>query len=294
MQARDVLDLIILGALWGGAFPLQKVAVATFGPFALVAVRVTVAAIVLLLMLRDLRPLRAHAGKLLVLGLLNTAIPFSLFSFATLHITAGLASLLNATTPMFGAAIARAWLGERLSWTRVLGIGVGFLGIASIVWDKVGVHAGGATLGVLAGLLAAALYGAAACFTKRYLSDINPRANAAGSVVGATLFMLPLGAWQWPPAGISALAWGCAIALGLLCTALAYVIYFRLMPRIGAARAVTVTFLIPVFGIFWGAIFLGEPITWPLLTGCGVVLLGTGLATGVIAPRPVPLHTPSR
>jgi drug/metabolite transporter (DMT)-like permease len=285
MKLRDIFDLIALGALWGGAFPLQRVAVPMFGPFALVAVRVTVGGLVLLLMVQDKRLLRQHAGKLLLLGLMNTAIPFSLFSFASLHITAGLASLLNATTPMFGAAIAWAWLGERLSWSRLLGIVIGFVGIATIVWNQVGVHAGSATLGVLAGLLAAALYGLAACYTRRYMGAVPPRVNAAGSVVGAAIMMIPLGLAAAPVAPVPLTGWSCAVALGLLCTALAYLIYFRLMPRIGAARAVTVTFLIPVFGIFWGAVFLHESVTPALLMSCGVVLFGTALATGVIGPR---------
>lgn len=286
MKPRDVLDLIVLGAIWGGAFPLLRIASPVFGPFALIAVRVVVAGVALLLMVRHFQMLRQHAGKLLLLGLLNTAIPFTLFSFATLKITAGLASLLNATTPMFGAAIAWAWLGERLSWSRLLGIVIGFLGIASIVWNQVGAHAAGAALGVLAGLAAAALYGLAACYTRRYLAGVNPRVNAAGSVLGASLLMIPLGAARWPQTAVPLGPWLCAVTLGLICTALAYLIYFRLMPRIGAARAVTVTFLIPVFGIFWGAVFLHEAVTLSLLLSCCVVLLGTALATGLIGPRP--------
>ena len=282
MKPSDLFSLILLGAIWGGAFPLLRVASPVFGPFALIAVRVAIGGLALILLVRDHRVLRQHAGALLVLGLLNTAIPFTLFSFATLRVSAGLASLLNATTPMFGAAIAWAWLGERLSLARLVGIGIGFLGICSIVWNQVGFHAGSAAVGVLAGLGGAALYGAAACYTRRYLAEVDPRVNAAGSVLGAALVMLPLGGLNWPSVAPSSGAWAAAIALGLVCTALAYIIYFRLVPRIGASRAVMVTFLIPVFGIFWGAVFLHETVTGSLLLSCAVVLFGTALATGVI------------
>ena len=284
MKPRDIVDLVALGAIWGGAFPLLRVASPVMGPFALIAVRVAVAGLVLWWVLPDHRSLRANAPKLLVLGLLNTAIPFTSFSFATLKISAGLASLLNATTPMFGAAIAWAWLGERLSAARVLGIVIGFVGIASIVWDRLFTPTEAAALGVLAGLGGAALYGAAACYTRRYVSAIDPRVNAAGSVMGASLVMIPLGAMQWPRVAIPLRVWLCAVALGLICTALAYILYFRLMARIGAARTVTVTFLVPVFGIVWGALFLQEPVTPRLLIGCGIVLLGTALAIGLIGP----------
>ncbi len=282
MKPRDIFDLIALGAIWGGAFPLLRVASPVFGPFALIAVRVAVAGLALSFMVNNRRALREHSGKLFALAMLNTALPFTLFSYATLKIPGGLAALLNATTPMFGAAIAWGWLGERLSAPRLLGIVIGFVGIASIVWDKLAVHVDGALLGVLAGLAGAALYGAAACYAKRYLSQLESRVTAAGSVLGAALVMIPLGAMRWPDTAISPGVWICAVALGLICTALAYVIYFRLMAAVGAARAVTVTFLIPVFGIVWGAVFLHEVITARLLLSCGVVLFGTALATGLI------------
>ena len=285
MKPRDVVDLIVLGAIWGGAFPMLRLASPVFGPLALIAVRVCVAGAALCFIVRDFRSLQQHAGKLFVLGLMNTAIPFTLFSYATLSISAGLASLLNATTPMFGAAIAWAWLGERLSAARVAGVAIGFLGIGFIVWDKLFTQTRAATLGVLAGLAASALYGCAACFSRRYVSGIDPRVNAAGSVLGAAIVMIPIGSAFWPSAPIAPAVWAAAIALGLVCTALAYVIYFRLMPRIGAARTVTVTFLIPVFGILWGALLLGEPVTARLLLGCAIVLIGTGLATGLLGSR---------
>lgn len=285
MRPVDILNMLALGAIWGGAFPLLRIATPAFGPVALIALRVVFAAALLLPLLAQRRPLLENAGGYLVLGLINTAIPFTLFSFATLSINAGLASLLNATTPMFGALIAFAWLGERLSVLRVVGICIGFVGIGLIVATQSGAGAGGAPLGIAAGLVAAALYGLAASYARRRFLGRPPLEVAAGSVGGASIAMLPLAAWSWPEINPGAAAWVSALGLGALCTALAYVLYFRLLASVGSARAVTVTFLIPVFGILWGALLLHEPVTGSLLAGCAVVLFGTALATGLVAPR---------
>lgn len=285
MRPADIMNMLLLGAIWGGAFPLMRIATPAFGPVALIGLRVALAAALLLPLLRGRLALFDRAGAYLVLGLINTAIPFTLFSFATLSINAGLASLLNATTPMFGALIAFAWLGERLSIVRIGGIVIGFIGVGLIVATQSGAGAAGAPLGIAAGLLASALYGLAASFARRHFSDRPPLEVAAGSVCGASIAMLPLAVWAWPQTMPTAGAWASALALGLFCTALAYVLYFRLLGSVGSARAVTVTFLIPVFGILWGALLLHEPVTVSLLIGCAVVLLGTSLATGLIGPR---------
>jgi drug/metabolite transporter (DMT)-like permease len=285
VRPADILNMLLLGAIWGGAFPLMRIATPAFGPVALIGLRVALAAALLLPLLRGRRDLLDRAGAYLVLGLINTAIPFTLFSFATLSINAGLASLLNATTPMFGALIAFAWLGERLSMLRIAGIVTGFVGIGLIVATQSGTGAAGAPLGIAAGLAASALYGLAASFARRQFADRGALEVAAGSVSGATVVMLPLAIWAWPESTPGPGAWASALGLGAFCTALAYVLYFRLLASVGSARAVTVTFLIPVFGILWGALFLDEPVTVSLLIGCAVVLLGTSLATGLIGPR---------
>lgn len=284
MRPRDLLDMLLIGAIWGGAFPMLRVAAPAFGPVALIGVRVAVASVVLLALLRARGRLLERAGPLFVLAMLNTAIPFTLFAFATLGVSAGTASLLNATTPMFGAMLAFFWLGERLSAWQVLGIALGFGGIATIVWNEIGSHAGTSGTAVAAGLVGAALYGAAASYARRHLDGVEPMVVATGCVCGAALVMVPAALFAWPDAPPGALAWGSAIGLGLVCTALAYVLYFRLLPRIGAARAVTVTFLIPVFGVAWGALLLGEPLTLSLLAGSAVVLAGTALAMGLVRP----------
>ena len=283
----DIVNLVLLGAIWGGSFPLLRYAAPQFGPFALIAVRLAVASAVVLLLWRVGRELRANLGRLTLLGLINTAVPFTLFAFAALLIPAGVNSLLNATTPIFGALIARFWLGERLSAPRWAGILLAFAGVGAIVFETAGfssahpLGAGRGALGVLAGLAAGFLYGLAVCYTRRYLVSLPATVLTAGSVVTATVMMTPLGLLAWPAAPPTAGAWAAALVLGLVCTAAAYLLYFRLLKHVGAARAVTTTFLIPVFGILWGAVFFNERIGGRLLLYCGIVLLGTVLATGM-------------
>ena len=287
MRPIDIANLVLLGAIWGGSFPLLRYAAPQFGPLALIAVRLISAAVVVMLLWRVGRELRANWRRLALLGLINTAIPFTLFAFAALLIPAGVNSLLNATTPIFGALIARFWLDERLSLQRWSGILLAFVGVGAIVYETVGFgtidHTGQGPpwLGVLAGLGAGFLYGLAVCYTRRYLVDLPATVLTAGSIGSATIMLSPLALLAWPATPPTAGAWVAAVVLGLLCTATAYVLYFRLLKNVGAARAVTTTFLIPVFGILWGALFFGERVGGRLLLFCGVVLAGTALATGL-------------
>jgi drug/metabolite transporter (DMT)-like permease len=287
MRPSDIANLVLLGAIWGGSFPLLRYAAPQFGPLALIAVRLAVASAIVLLLWRVGRELRANLGRLAVLGLINTAVPFTLFAFAALLIPSGVNSLLNATTPIFGALIARFWLGERLSARRWAGILLAFAGVGAIVFETAGFSSahplgeGRGALGVLSGLTAGFLYGLAVCYTRRYLVHLPATVLTAGSVGTATVMMAPLALLAWPAVTPTAGAWVAGIVLGLVCTASAYVLYFRLLKNVGAARAVTVTFLIPVFGILWGAVFFGERVGGRLLLFCAVVLVGTALATGM-------------
>ncbi|HQZ79796.1 MAG TPA: DMT family transporter [Steroidobacteraceae bacterium] len=281
MRTRDLSDMLLLGAIWGGAFVLMRIASPVFGATALAGVRIAVALLVLVLFLRHWQALREQPLALLALGAINTAVPFSLFAYAMLSITSGLAALLNATTPMFGALIAWAWLGERLTIWRVTGIVIAFGGVAWLVHGAIGTLGAGAVPGVVAALAAAALYGIGASFTRRYLGAADPAAVAAGSVLGAMLVIAPFSIATWPQAPISLQGWLAAGALGVFCTGVAYLIYFRLMRSVGAGRAVAVAFLFPVFGILWGAVVLHEPVTSSLLAGCAVVLVGTALSVGL-------------
>ena len=214
-------------------------------------------------------------------GITNSAIPFTLFAYAMLSITSGFGAILNATSPLFGAIVAAVWLRERLPWPRVIGLLVGFGGVALLVWGKPTFTLGGDMLAIAAALAAALSYGFSPSFIKQHLGHVPSLAIATGSQVVAAIVVLPLAIATWPAATPSLTAWLAAIALGVGCTGLAYILYFRLIGNVGPTRAIAVTFLVPGFGMLYGALFLAEPVTWEMIAGCVVILLGTALATVV-------------
>jgi drug/metabolite transporter (DMT)-like permease len=279
--------LVALAAIWGIAFPLTRIAVPEFGPVSLIAVRIAVGVVLLIPLMTARHEVLANWRPLFVLGLLNTAVPFALFAYSVVHISSGFAALLNSTTPMFGALLAALVFQEQLSRGRALGIALGFIGVGTLVWDSVGVRSSNVGLGVGAALLGAALYAVAATYAKRRVGTLHPSTLAAGSLSMALIVAIPLGWWTWPDQAPTPKAWVCAVLLGVVCTATAYVIYFRLLRNVGVARATTVTFLIPVFGIAWGALLLHERVTWALALSCALVILGTALAVGILK-----LHAP--
>ena len=291
MKPRDLLDLTLLAALWGGSFLFMRYAVPDFGVVPLIWLRVALASICrlpLLLLKRQFGALRRQAGALTVMSLFNSGLPFLLIAWATLSITAGLASIMNAMTPVFTALIGALWLGDRLDGRRSLGLLLGLAGVALLAADKADFRPGGSGWAIVAMLLATACYGFAANHTRRYLQGVPALVNATGTQLVSALVLLPPALWSWPERMPGLGPWLAALVLGVACSALAYVLFFRLIARVGASRAVTVTFLVPVFGTLWGALFLGEPVTVSMLAGGAVVLLGTGLATGVIGGRPSP------
>lgn len=288
MKVRDGVDLLLLAAIWGASFLFMRIAAPEFGPVPLVAARVGVAAVFLLIVLTvrgGIRDLYRHAPALIFVGALGSALPFSLFAYSVLYVTGGFASVLNATVPLFGAVVAYFWLGERFGPMRGFGLGVGFLGVVVLVWGKISFAPGGSGWAILAGLSAAVLYGIVASFTKKYLADVDPLISATGSQIAATLILLIPAIVYWPAAALSPLSTISALALGIVCTGVALVVFFRLISRVGPAKAITVTYLIPAFGVFWGYLFLDEPVTVNILAGCGVILLGTALANGLIGAR---------
>ncbi|MFM2342165.1 MAG: hypothetical protein RLZZ592_1818 [Pseudomonadota bacterium] len=288
MKPRDLLDLTLLAALWGGSFLFMRYAVPHFGVVPLIWLRVALASVCLLpllLMKGQLGALRQRAGAVAVMGLFNSGLPFLLIAWATLSITAGLASIMNAMTPVCTAVIGALWLGDRLDGRRSLGLLIGLGGVALLAADKADFRPGGSGWAIVAMLLAASCYGFAANHTRRYLQGVPALVNAAGTQIVSALVLLVPALWSWPDHLPGLGPWLAVLVLGVACSALAYLLFFRLIANVGAGRAVTVTFLVPVFGTLWGALFLGEPVTASMLTGGAVVLLGTGLATGMIGGR---------
>jgi drug/metabolite transporter (DMT)-like permease len=290
MSNRDRFELLILGVIWGASFLFMRIAAPEFGALALVEIRVATAAIFLVAVLawrRGMNDLPGAALPLAVVGIFSSALPFVLFAYATLSVTAGTAALLNASAPLFGALVAYAWLRDKLTLPRVVGLAAGFGGILLLAWDKVGVG-GTSGLAVLAGLGASFSYGFAVNFTKKKLGRVSPLVTATGSQIAAALLLLPLAVANWPSVNPSLKSWLSVIVLGMVGTGIANAVYFRLIARIGPARAITVTYLVPVFGMLWGLLFLHEAVTASMLAACAVILLGTALATSgtAAAARP--------
>ena len=289
MSAAVAAEFILLAALWGASFLFMRLGTLEFGPLPTAGLRVAIASLALLpvMLSRGLWPqLRQHWKPVMICGLINSAIPFALFSFALLSISTGLSSILNATVPLFGALVAWLWLGDKPGTSRTVGLVIGFIGVALLASGKASFKpdASGAVTawGILACLLATISYAVAASFTRRYLSGLNSLMVATGSQIGAALGLALPTLLMWPVQAPSLKAWGALLALGILCTAVAYVLFFRLIEQLGPARAITVTFTIPVFAVVYGVTLLGETVTtWMLF--CGVIVLcGTALATGLV------------
>jgi drug/metabolite transporter (DMT)-like permease len=282
MGARDLGTLILLGAFWGASFIFIRVAVPVLGPFVLMDLRVLLAAAALVLgavLLGRLPKLRAHWGRFLVLGFLNAAVPFTLIAASEINLTASLAAILNSTTPLFTAVVAAVWIGEALTPRRIGGLLLGIVGVALVVgWTPVALSPV-VLLSVGASLAAALSYGFGGVYAKRAFSGLPPLSMAIGQQTGAGLLLLPPAAVSLPGVAPPFAVVLSVLALALLSTALAYLLYFRLITSVGPTSTLTVTFLVPVFGLLFGALFLDEPVGFGMLVGLGVILSSVALVT---------------
>jgi drug/metabolite transporter (DMT)-like permease len=224
----------------------------------------------------------AQRRRLLLLGAVTSAVPFVLYAFAATRLPAGYASILSATTPLWGALVAATWLKERLPAASIAGLAVGFAGVVLLVTGRASFTLGGAAVAIAACLLASLSYGISANFTKRYGAAIHPLGLATGSQLGASVTLLPVALATWPAQTPSLKSWAAVLLLGVLCTGIAYILYFRLIRNVGPAKAMSVTYVVPVFGVLWGALFLGEQVTVPMVLGTAVILAGVGLTTGAL------------
>lgn len=290
MGKHDATSILALGAIWGGSYVLMRLGAGEFGALALSGLRAAGAALILLPVLfltRKAQGLRAHWKPIAVVGIANSALPFVPFNYAALHINAGVSSVFSAAAPLFAGIIAWLWLNERLPPLRWLGLSIGFIGVFGLALNKArtgwAFHSHDEVFAVAACVLASLLYGVAVNMTKKYLAGVEPIAIAAGGQISSPLVLMPFSIWAWPERPPSMTAWASLTALAVVCSALAYVLFFRLIAQLGQTKAIAVTFLIPVFGVGWGYLVLAESVGTDTLLGCVVVLLGTALAT-VVSP----------
>lgn len=291
MKKSDVAALLLLGALWGASFLFMRMGAAQFGSMALAGMRAIGAAIcsIPLLMSRErLVELRANWRSVTLIGLTNSALPFVLFSYAAQSLPSGLSAIFDAIAPLLVAASGWLWLGERLNATQASGLVIGMTGVVWLIGGSMGFGHGGAAVG----WAMAACVGANVCYTfgahysHRRVQSVSPLTIAIGSQVAAAIMLLPFTVWLWPATSPSVQAWVAMFGLASGCTSLAYVLFYRLLARIGSTRSMAVLYLIPVFGVVWGAMFLRESITVAMAGGCAVILLGVALTTGMVKLRP--------
>lgn len=285
MALKNLLQLLILAAIWGGSFLFMRIGVPVFGPAALITLRVFIAAAILALAglwLGKRLDLRRHWRHYLIIGFLNSALPFLLFAYAAQSLSASLLSILNATSALWGAIIAAFWLRVPITGSIALGLLFGLAGVVLLVGNGVALTGDAGWMPIAAGLIAPMCYALASNYTKANPSTASPFANTHGSMWMAGLLCLPVVFFapirQTPLPG----DWAALAALGVFCTGVAYLMYFGLIQEIGPTRALSVTFLIPVFGVLWGALFLHEPVGWDKLSGGLLVLAGISLTTGIV------------
>jgi drug/metabolite transporter (DMT)-like permease len=272
------VELTVLGAIWGASFLFMRVSAREFGALPLVEVRLVLGALILLpLLWRDRAQFkRAHILPLVFISAINSAIPFSLFAWAAQRAPAGIGAITNATAVMFTALVAFALYGEHITKRRAAGLLAGFVGVAVLASGKT---AGGSVWSAaLAGTFATFLYGVGGNLVRRQLAGIPSGAVAAGTLLCASALLAPFAILSWPRTAIPLHSWASAILLGVLCTGIAYLIYFRLIYRVGATRASTVTYLIPLFGVIWAWIVLGEPLTLTMAIAGALILGGVALS----------------
>ncbi|HVW68470.1 MAG TPA: DMT family transporter [Steroidobacteraceae bacterium] len=265
--------MTLLGAIWGGSFLFMRVATADFGPFALVEVRLALGAIVLLpFFWRARAQFTPHLWLHFAwISAINSAVPFALFAWGAERAPAGIGAITNATTVMFAALIAFLFYGEKIGARRAIGLLGGFAGVAILASGKVA----GASVwpAALAGTGASLMYGIGVNVIRRHLHGVPASAVASATLLCASVLMAPLAIYTWPRKPIPSLSWACVVLLGVLCTGIAFALYYRLILRVGASRAATVTYLIPLFGVVWAWLLLGEPLT-PSMAISGAMILG--------------------
>jgi drug/metabolite transporter (DMT)-like permease len=282
MNSRAYVQLLILGALWGAAFMLMRIAVPEFGAIATAGARITLACAMMVLcvvVMKQSMRLRTHWKKYLLVGGINTAIPFLAYCFAALYIPSAYSAIANSTTPIWSALIAWLWFKQDLSWSKWVGIVFAFVGVIALVGLQPVTPTPMVIAAVIAALVGAMMYATASFLIKRYLTDAGGLAGSTGMVWGAFMWLIIPAIVAAPTQMPSLKAWVAIAALALFCTVIGYVLFFHLIDRIGPQRASSAAFLFPAFAALWGWLLIDEPVTLNMLIGMALVLFGTALVS---------------
>ena len=280
---RDYIELLILSAIWGSSFLFLRIASPEFGPIFLIEMRVASGLIVLLpicLLLGKIQELKENWKMIFILSLSNMTIPFCLFAYSALNMGAGILSIINATVPFFTAIIAFLVYQQRMTRYGLIGLMVGFMGVAVLVFDPS--ESSGVTndLAIPSALFACVLYGVALNIVSHKLQGVSGISITTGALFFSTIVLIPFAVIERPEVMPQGSVWFSVLALGVVCTGFGYILFYRLIARIGSQPAIMTTYLIPIFSILWGNLFLAESITLFMIFGGMLVLMGVGMTTG--------------
>jgi len=288
VRRSDATRLVALSAIWGSSFIFIRVLAPVLGPILTVTTRVLIGGAVLVAYCRVIgldAQVARHWRQYAVIGIVNSTLPFMLFAFAALYLPASYSVILNSTAPLFTALWAIPLLNESLTRTKVMGLVAGAAGVVLVSRAGPAVPDLWFWFAVLACLGATTCYALSSIYMKKRAANLKPLAIAGWSQIFAALAMAPLVPFAQPSAPVTPLIVFNVLMLAVFCSSIAYVLYYRLIADIGPTRALTMAFLMPVFGMVWGALFLDEPITLPMIAGCALIIGG---ATAVLRPAHVP------
>ena len=271
MKLRNFCELLLLSAIWGSSFLFLRIASPAFGPIFLIEMRVLSGLLVLLpvfFVMRKYQEFKLHWKMILLVSLLNMAIPFCFFAYSALNMGAGLLSIMNATVPIFTAMVGFLYFRQRLSQLGFAGLVVGLLGVAILMSESRAESGITSDLAIPAALFASILYGIAINLAAHKLQGVSGITITTGSLFFSSAILLPLAIRSRPEVIPEGVIWLSVLSLGIVCTGVGYVLFYRLIAEIGSQRAITTTYLIPLFSIFWGSLFLGETLTVAMFLGC--------------------------
>ena len=289
MKLSNTFDFVLLSALWGGSYLFIRYTVGYIEPIALAEMRMLTASVVLGLLVLSKKEWRqqvfSYRKKLRTLSIVaffNSAFPFAVITYSMQHMSAGVGAVINSTSPIWTAIVGVIWYRNVMGWSKYLGLVLGFFGIIFLMWGKASFTNDGLGFAILASMIGTFSYGISSNYIKHYANDFEPIPMTFITMfIGALMLLLPA-LTQIPTEPMPISAWAGMLCLGVGSTAIAYILFYRLATNTSATLAITVTFLVPVFGMLWGWLFLNETLTLHMMVGAGIVLLGTGLTVGVI------------